>query len=180
MDQYRKTPRAGFIHYDAGIFFLTICTKGQKHYFGEIYGGEMHLSPIGRYAEAQLISVTEVCGYVEVPLFVVMPNHVHMIVCIRRDVPLARSNEGNIQRSPNPSLRTDPISQRHVPVLSRYVNSFKGAVTKYAKSLGVDFHWQGRYYDHYIRNNRDGNNISVYIRNNVARWEADCFYSPVE
>lgn len=175
MNQYRKSPRAQFIHYDGGDYFITICTKGRKPYFGEICGGEMHFSQIGRYLDTQLKLATQLCGYVEIPLYVVMPNHIHAIVCIRRDVPLARIDVG-LMRSPNPSLRPDPTCQRHVPTLSRYVNSLKGAVTRYARLMGVEFEWQSRYHDHYIRNNCDGNNISEYISNNVARWDTDCFY----
>lgn len=41
MTQYRKTPRAQFLDYDEGDYFITICTHDRKHYFGEIYNGEM-------------------------------------------------------------------------------------------------------------------------------------------
>lgn len=62
------------------------------------------------------------------------------------------------------------------PPLSRYISSLKGVVTKYARSRNIEFDWQSRYYDHYVRGNFDGNNISEYILNNVAKWESDCFY----
>lgn len=84
--------------------------------------------------------------------------------------------EENIeQRNPNPSLRPKIDSKRKVALLSKYVSSLKGSVTKFAKAKGIDLKWQGRYHDHYIRGPHDGNNISEYIVNNVYRWESDCF-----
>ena len=178
MDQYRKTPRANFLDYDGGNFFVTICTKNRKHFFGEIYNGEMHLSAVGQYVESQLESASHYCSGIEVPLFVVMPNHIHAIVGVKSaDMPLAYM-EGNMQqRSPIPSFRANPTNNRHVPALSKYVSSLKGTVTKYAKSQGIEFGWQPRYHDHLIRLFKDGNKISEYIMNNVAKWQDDCFWT---
>lgn len=177
MNQYRKTPRANFLDYSAGKYFVTACTKDKRHYFGSIVNGEMRLSDIGRFVELQLNSVSAYCKGIEVPLFVVMPNHIHAIVCIKgENMPLEYVDGDLRQRSPNPALRANAASPRGVPVLSRFMSSFKGAVTKYAKSRNLDFGWQARYHDHYIRGNHDGNKISEYIMNNVARWQEDCFY----
>ena len=77
----RKTPRAYFHNYDAGTYFITICTAFKKHYFGEIYHDKMALSPIGEYCKMQWEQLTTHYPYATVPLFVVMPNHVHALVC---------------------------------------------------------------------------------------------------
>lgn len=45
----------------------------------------------------------------------------------------------------------------------------------YARRNNIDFGWQSRYHDHIIRGAHDGNRIADYIKNNVARWGADCF-----
>lgn len=172
MDQYRITPRASFLDYDSGDYFITICTKERRHFFGEIVNGVMELSTVGAFAEEQLRKGNEFNHNIEIPVFVVMPNHIHAIVCMD----IESVYDGNEQRSPNPSLRANPTCQRHVPTLSRYVSSFKGAITKYAKALGLEFAWQPRYYDHLIRGNADRNNICEYINSNVARWQKDCFY----
>lgn len=183
MEQYRKSPRAKFLDYDGGAYFITICTRKRSCYFGEIYDGEMRLSKIGKFAELQLSSASGFCREIDVPLFTVMPNHIHAIVVVtRRDMPSACVQppafiDGNLlQRAPNPMSRANPTCQRHVPTLSRYISSFKGSVTKYAKSQGLDFGWQSRYHDHFIRGVHDGNKISEYIINNVAAWREDCFF----
>ncbi len=180
--QYRKTPRAPFLNYEEGSDFITICTKDKKHYFGHITYGTMQLSSIGEYCSEQLSNASALFPEIEIPLFVVMPNHIHAIVCVnkRRNVPSARMVENDDLRnlrSPNFCFRPDDTCQRHVPTLSRYINSFKGSVTKFARRHNVDFAWQNRYHDHLIHNTHDSNNIAEYIENNVARWGHDCFYN---
>ncbi|MCM1489935.1 MAG: transposase [Muribaculum sp.] len=174
--QYRKTPRASFIDYDAGYFFITICTKNRFHYFGEIENAEMHLSNLGMFLYNQLFIANEINKCIEVLLFVVMPNHLHAIIYVKPNSLNFSLNSPIQQRSPNPSLRANSTCQRHVPTLSRYVNSLKGSVTKYAKSLSLQFEWQSRYHDHAIRNLNEMNRISEYIMNNVSNWKQDCFY----
>ncbi|MDE6484639.1 MAG: transposase [Duncaniella sp.] len=176
MDQYRKSPRANFLDYDGGPYFVTVCTKEQRHYFGEIENDEMILSEIGRYLESELSLASTYSPNIDIPLFTVMPNHFHAIICIKGEYVPTQQNGDVIQlRSPNPSQKVCADSKRQVPLLSRYIASLKGAVTKFAKSLGVEFAWQGRYYDRYIRNNEEGNKIAEYIMNNVARWSAEKF-----
>ena len=178
MPQYRRSPRAEFLNYDDGCYFVTICTRNRQHYFGRITNGEMQLSEIGVFITEQLIAASDYCSDVAVKSFVVMPNHVHAIICIdRRDVPLARLKQDSRQRCPNPSLRGDPTCQRHVPTLSRYISSLKGAVTKFARSHALEFGWQERYHDHLIRGNHDGKLIMEYISRNVDEWQKDCLYN---
>ena len=157
MEQYRKSPRAEFIDYDEGEYFVTICTRNKEHYFGEIRNNEIFLSKIGKFAGHQLEDVRKYYDYIHIPAYVIMPNHVHAIVCIRRDMPLACKTRNILNRCPNPSLRTDLTCRRHVPTLSRFINSFKGVVTKYSRSINTEFGWQSRYHDHMIRNDKDRN-----------------------
>ncbi len=100
--------RANWHDYNGGIYFVTICTKNREHYFGEITHccgdvaahcrdgarrcrdvarnvstePQMQLSPIGQYAYEQFINVKTHYPYAEIPLFVIMPDHIHAIVII--------------------------------------------------------------------------------------------------
>lgn len=139
MDQYRKTPRASFLDYNVGEFFITICTGDKKHYFGEIHNDIMYLSIIGEFVLKQLSTAKNLCNYADVREYVVMPNHIHAIVHLPDDGTLVHDNEGCMQRSPNPFFRGDPSCERFVSKLSKYVNSLKGTVTKYARSIGLEF-----------------------------------------
>ena len=82
MEQYRKSPRAKWIEYDEGIYFITICTLHKKHYFGEIANAEMRLSSIGEFVYNELENVTQRHEHINIPQFVVMPNHIHAVVVI--------------------------------------------------------------------------------------------------
>lgn len=177
MEQYRKTPRADFLYYETGDYFVTICTKYRKHFFGEIADNKMRFSKIGRFCKENLEKANSFNDNIEIIVFTVMPNHIHAIIRIGYgEKSGANICEGNLfQRSPHPYMRANPLYHRHTTALSRYVSSFKGVVTKYAKSIGMDFGWQSRYHDHFIRGPHDGNNIYEYIINNVSRWSNDCY-----
>ena len=72
----RKSPRAAFHDYNNGDYFVTICTKGHKHYFGKIENGEMKLSQMGIFATNALENLPSHYKYAQVLLFVVMPNNI--------------------------------------------------------------------------------------------------------
>lgn len=59
---------------------MTFCTKNRELYFGDIVDGRMQLSDIGKYAHSCAEKIPEINDNILVPEFVVMPNHVHMIV----------------------------------------------------------------------------------------------------
>ncbi len=153
----RKSPRAGFHDYSGGDYFVTICTRDKEHYFGKICNGEMLFSEIGKIAHDKLLELASHYSYAQVPLFVVMPNHIHAIICIRKP-----------QDAPGcvPTRRT---------ALSVVIGGYKQAVTMFARRNNIEFGWQERYHDHIIRGTRDGNMIAEYINNNVTRWDSDCF-----
>ena len=88
-NKYRiPSARAVWHDYDGGAYFVTICTKDMAHFFGEIVDGEMCLTEIGRCADEQLRNVSSHYPYAKIPLWVVMPNHVHAIVMIDGDADL--------------------------------------------------------------------------------------------
>ena len=132
----------------------------------------MHLSKEGEILKNELGNPNIHHKNIEIPLFVVMPNHFHAIVVCGDIACDVCSNE---QRNPNPSQRPNPDMARHVPTLSRYIASLKSAVSKQIHIFNKDFAWQSRFHDHLIRGNKDGNKIAEYIENNVAKWDSDCF-----
>ena len=162
----RKSPRADFHDYNEGCYFITICTSGKRHYFGEIRNGEMSLSEIGRYALDMLCSIEKHFKYSRTLQCVVMPNHVHAIIYISSHLH-EDGSYGQKDSAPTPTQRSP---------LSVTIGGYKQLVTKYAHKLGINFGWQTRYHDHIIRGSADGNNIVRYIENNVANWAEDCFH----
>ena len=74
--------RAQWHHYNGGMYFVTICTAGREHFFGEITNSEMRLSAIGEYTRQCIENTSQHTKYAQVPLYVIMPNHLHLIVII--------------------------------------------------------------------------------------------------
>ena len=176
----RKSPRAGWLEYNDGEYFVTVCTHEHTHYLGEITNGVMTMTKMGRYLDNELKNATLRHPHIEIVQYVVMPNHFHAIINIvgtRRAVSARTCNTDTARRVPTTDERMEKgIGIQRLPLLSTFIGSLKSAVTRYAHANGIPFAWQSRYHDHAMRNNEDRNNISQYIENNVANWEKDCFY----
>ena len=175
MENHRKSPRARWIEYNQGAYFITICTADHRHFFGEIERGIMLLSDIGRFTDEQLAAAHRFNPDIEVPLHVVMPNHIHFVIYIddSRDAAEVRLGDPGDMRAPNAYYRANSDDARHIPVLSRYINQLKGAVTRYARRTGIEFCWQSLYYDEQIRSERQARFVQDYIDNNIAKWSLD-------
>ncbi|MCQ2263652.1 MAG: transposase [Bacteroidales bacterium] len=183
----RKSPRAKWHTYDGAEYFVTICTHARRYYFGNIVDGEMQLSEIGKCLKEQIENIKTYYPYAEVPLFVIMPNHLHMIVimdavgtrfiapeneCVNTAdaincVPTKGEMTGGITHNSNPQVTTS---------LGTIIRGLKARVSRYASLHNIKFHWQSRYHDHIVRNQQEMNKIAEYIENNPLRWELDCFH----
>lgn len=91
--------RALWHNYNGGLYFITICTHAREHYFGKITKNpstaqpQMILSVIGKYADEQFHDVQNHYPYADIPLWVVMPDHIHAIIGINHDkIPYERRN----------------------------------------------------------------------------------------
>ena len=181
----RKSPRARWHDYSGADYFVTFCTKNRELYFGDVVDGQMALSEIGQWAVTQ-IEQTAIIRQddVEIPMYVVMPNHIHLMVvfnrvALRRDASNASElnlsatmNSVEISDARGASLRFGPQSGN----LPSVVRGIKSAVTKYAIEHDIPFAWQSRYHDHIVRNQLEMNRIADYIESNPMRWELDRFY----
>ena len=177
-NKYRiPSARATWHDYNGGAYFVTICTRDMVHYFGEIVSGEMNMTEIGEYVQQCIKNIPQHNTYANVPAFVIMPNHVHLIVIIDdenadsicRDVPWRVSTYGK-----NETMQTIANQQGR---LSTMIGGFKQSVTRYANANSISFAWQTRFHDRIIRDHDEMNRIAEYIENNVARWESDEFHN---
>ena len=182
LGKYRKqSARAMWHDYDGGLYFVTICTKERVHYFSEISENEMHLTEVGQYVVEQIRNVQVHYNYAKIPLWVVMPNHLHAIVIIDGDnIPYKRRVVKTLDGSMVESRRATTLQQRGIANmqgwLSVVVGGIKSAVTKFANERGIPFAWQTRFHDHIVRDICEMNQIADYIENNVQKWEMDKFY----
>lgn len=177
-NKYRiPSARLSWHDYRAGEYFVTICTREMIPYFGKVENGEMILSEIGKLANQNLKDISNHYPYCEIPLHVVMPNHIHLVAFID-DVETVRAPSLRMDRWKNEKVdkKMQQIS-RQKGLLSVAVGGFKSAITRYANQNEIPFAWQTRFHERVIRNQDELNRIAEYIENNVALWQADCYYN---
>jgi REP-associated tyrosine transposase len=73
----------GYEYSRPGAYFITVCTVGKKHLFGEVVEGEIHLNQCGEIVASCWQSLEKSNTNLELDEWVVMPNHFHGIVVIR-------------------------------------------------------------------------------------------------
>jgi REP element-mobilizing transposase RayT len=73
-----------FDYGSAGMYFITICTKDRKQYFGSIKNDVLDLSELGNVVNSEWLKSPEIRGDMNIHLceFVVMPNHFHAVLII--------------------------------------------------------------------------------------------------
>ncbi len=173
--------RASWHDYRCGAYFVTVCTKDREHYFGEIKNdgngnAEMKLSPIGEMADECWRAIPQHFPNVQIPLWVVMPDHIHGIVIIDDFVEtqnIASLHDNETDQTQNFASLHDNESNKFGPQsknLASVIRGFKIGVSKFARQNNIPFSWQSRYYDRIIRDSAEMNHIAEYIENNVAEW----------
>lgn len=190
MDRFQSkyripTTRVAWHDYKGGAYFVTICTAKRTHDFGEISNGQMSLSPVGICAQECAQNISVHFPHVDVPLFVVMPNHIHLIVIIHTDGNGTGRNDQNDVKTQNFASLHNHESQRNQHQrqqnnfgpqsknLASVIRGFKIGVTKFSRQNNIPFEWQPRFHDRIIRNQEEMNRIAQYIEENVARWDFD-------
>ena len=139
----RKKIRVGEYDYSqCGAYFVTICTQDRRPILSNIVGDDAHIVPkrYGQIVEKYLKNAAEIEKYV------IMPDHIHMLIRLEE--------QGAEKRSPQASR------------IASIVRSIKTLTTK---EIGEPI-FQRSYYDHVIRNQRDYNEIWEYIENNPRKW----------
>ena len=99
----RKSPRATWHDYNGGRYFVTFCTKNHDLYFGDVVDGRMELSEIGDFALRCIERIPEINDNVAVPEFVVMPNHIHIIVIV--DNPIEWPDDMRLPQCDSPTAQ---------------------------------------------------------------------------
>lgn len=159
MERLIERKRIRIKNYDysqAGYYFITICTMKRQSLFWKVGAScarlelEEHLSFIGHMVYTEIKRMNSIYQNVKIDKFVVMPNHVHMIVI----------------------LYDDKGRSKTAPTISRIIQQFKGSITKKAGSPV----WQKSYYDHIIRNEHEYQEIWHYIDTNPIKWEEDKYF----
>ncbi|OZC04432.1 transposase [Rubricoccus marinus] len=155
----RRSVRLREHTYADGTYFVTVCCHGRQRLFGEVASGEMVRSELGDLAHDEWERTCQRYEHLHADLFVVMPDHVHMLLALlpSRLPPLA------------PETRRTPLPG----TLGAVIGQYKSAVSRHAQRLYLTTRvWQRGYYDRVVRSDREAENIRRYIAENPMRWDA--------
>ncbi|MFA5814013.1 MAG: transposase [Bacteroidales bacterium] len=152
----QSTRLASWDYGSNGKYFLTICTAQKIQYFGLIRNSSLVSTAIGDYVKTCWESIPEHYPFVELDTFILMPDHLHGILCFGKKT--------HTDWNPN---QFGPQIQN----LAAVVRGLKSAVTSFAKANSIEFHWQPRYFDRIIRNDKELDQIREYIRDNPGKWK---------
>ena len=98
-----------------GWYFITICVKNRQCVFGDVVDGKMVLSRFGYIAKQSLKDVPKHYKHVRLDSYIVMPNHVHVIIVIRR------GGAGGVTAPPPPTPRGGGLKPRPYGETTRFV-----------------------------------------------------------
>ncbi len=83
---HRRSIRLKEYNYSsAGAYFVTVCTKDRRCFFGEIKSGEMVLNSAGQMIHTQWLEMAKRFENIALDKCVVMPNHFHGVIFIIDD-----------------------------------------------------------------------------------------------
>ena len=162
MEQVQRKPNRiyDYDYSQNGAYFVTICTQDRKKLLSKIAVGthlpgcpqEMHLKLLwhGEIAEKYIKQINSYYNFLSIDKYIIMPDHIHFLIVVH----------GHSGRSV-PTQKEERTS-----MIARFVGTFKRFCNKeYGENV-----WQGRYYDHVIRNQQDYDEIWSYIENNPIKW----------
>ena len=155
----RKQLRLPDYDYSApGAYFVTICTRDRRCILSDVTVGaaisrppEVRLTRYGEIVDLAIRNIPSVYPSVSVDHYVIMPNHIHLILQIHC------VEDGRM------------IS---APTISTVVGQMKRWISRQAGTAL----WQKSYHEHVIRNENDYRDIWEYIENNPIRWAEDRYY----
>ena len=157
----RKTHRLAEYDYSTpSAYFITVCTGNRKNLFWKDVGAiidrpkNVPLTNLGVIAQGSIEGISKHYPAISVDHYVIMPNHIHLLLQINTDV----NGRSMI-----------------APTISTVLRLMKGTVSRQA-GFSV---WQKGFYDHVIRNENDYREIWEYIEGNPSKWVEDKLYTDI-
>ncbi len=176
---HRRSIRLKEYDYSAeGAYFVTVCTKDRRCFFGEILNEKMILNDAGTMVEKWYLELQKKFHDIKCDEHIIMPNHFHAIIL---------NVEADLCVCPRPDTHPDASQGEHIgsPLqrspLPTVVQWFKTMTTnEYIR--GVKQHdwpsfpgklWQRNYFERVIRDEDELNRIREYIIYNPVKWAKD-------
>lgn len=146
----RKRMRLADCDYTSdNCYFITTFVKNRMKVFGEVIDGVMNLNESGEIASQQFEWLSNHFPYVCIHASVVMPDHVHAIIEIRR------SGQDDVRIKSMPEL----------------VGAYKTTTSKMIRRTHMpNFSWHRSFHDRIIRDTQEYHNVVAYIRDNPKNF----------
>ena len=172
----RKSLRLPKYDYSScGLYFVTLCTHGRKLTLGSIRRGDPCGRPrwtptvLGQIAAKDLAFIQNTFA-ITIDKFVIMPNHIHLLVFIPKRRATARVAPTQTQDNNSSYSLGEIIGGYKSKVSHDYLQFCKKRSTLMGEL------WQRGYYDHIIRCESDYLRIWQYMDENPVRWTEDEYY----
>lgn len=183
MKNRKKNRLQGYDYSKDNLYFVTICVQNKLCCFGSVisigtgrdlsvhhpngnHPNENHpnenilmqLNQYGLIVQEKMEWLNQQYEYIDIHNFVIMPNHIHLIL----------------------EIKSSQVKNKEIKIksLSSLMGAFKTTTSKLIHLSGFsEFSWQRSFHDHIIRNELSYQNISNYIDLNPKKWVQDKFYS---
>ena len=160
----KKLRLQGFDYSSYASYFLTVCAYERKHLFGCVENGSMQLNSYGNIVHHELEHLPDFYDNIHIHNFVVMPNHIHILLSIISN-DLLYLEQGEI---PQPNKNN----------ISQIIRCFKAGVTrtinKNIQNNQNNKIWQKSFHDRIVRNEHEFELFYNYIISNPTKWSDDC------
>ncbi|MCO5216124.1 MAG: transposase [Thermomicrobiales bacterium] len=158
----RRVRMKGFDYRTPSYYFVTVCTHNRACLLGSVRNEEMVLNHAGQMIADITHTLTERYPQATTDSFVIMPNHVHLLIGLNLDIHL---------EEPALSL-INVVHWWKTQTTVRYIAGVKlSGWTRFEAHL-----WQEGYHDHIVRNDRDLETLRIYVAENPARWGKDIYH----
>lgn len=142
-----------------GFYFLTFTTHRFQRLFGEIVDGNMHPTPAGQMLNKLLPEIEQQFSAVSPETFVVMPNHVHLLLY--------------------QSLVNDNFTPSDVVrwIKGKSLAAYREGVEELGWEPFEGRLWNASFHDEILRSEAHLENVRRYIIENPQRWDEDEYHS---
>ena len=202
----KRTRLRAYDYSGSGVYFMTVCTEAKRPVLCRIVGAGVldgprpELTAQGKIVQNRLEEMERIYDDISIDHYVIMPNHVHLLLTIRgagpgtwgTPSPTDAGAGPGTSRTPSPtdagagpgtSRTPSPTDAGAGPGTSRtpsptnarlpqFLSTFKRFTNR---EIGFPI-WQRSYHDHIIRDEPDFLNHWQYIDDNPAKWAEDPYY----
>ena len=132
---HRHQFRAGWHDYNGGIYFVTICYRDKKHIFWRISDNIFYPTELGKLLSDHIQLIPDHYPDTKLWNYVVMPNHVHLVLMVGTRLIASASSEANkLGCLSAPRHGEITVDFHHNSRLATIIGAFKAGVTRTART----------------------------------------------